>query len=396
MRSSESVAAIATALAKAQAEIVNPEKGLVGTIREGNGTERNFRYAALSNGLDIIRKTLSRYEIATVQTTSMDEGARHVTLTTTLAHSSGEWISSEWPVCSCSEVNAPRRMGAALTYARRYSLFTLVGIAGEDDLDAPDLNDAPAPAPNSAPRPLKSSSNGKNGQHAASALTVQLSASLREELIGEVRSLADGDAAAAWATRRMRAKNTLGAEDARLVEAAFEAQLSEGERGLEEAGKTTAATAAVVTSSSPARPIRRRVPSGEIDKSELPISAQRRRRDKEHLRFVGKQPCLVCGRQPCDAHHVQFAQKRALGRKVSDEFAVPLCRTHHRQLHGARCEQAWWLEVGMNPLAVAQRLWDQRNAGRSTAAVLSPAATKPADQTWLPPAGTPNVYGFAE
>jgi hypothetical protein len=94
-----------------------------------------------------------------------------------------------------------------------------------------------------------------------------------------------------------------------------------------------------------------------IDKSKLAISAPRRRRDKEHLRFVGKQPCLVCGRQPCDAHHVQFAQKRALGRKVSDEFAVPLCRTHHRQLHSVQSEQDWWQGTGIDPLSLALRLW---------------------------------------
>ena len=98
-------------------------------------------------GLDLVRKSLGRHEIATVQTTSIDEGAGLIRLTTTLAHSSGEWVSSDWPVCPVSETSAPHRMGAALTYARRYALFTLVGIAGEDDLDAPDLNGAlPLPA----------------------------------------------------------------------------------------------------------------------------------------------------------------------------------------------------------------------------------------------------------
>ncbi len=87
-----------------------------------------------------MRKALGSHEIATVQTTAIDREAGLIRLTTTLAHSSGEWLSSEWPVCPISETAAPRRMGAALTYARRYALFTLVGIAGEDDLDAPDLN----------------------------------------------------------------------------------------------------------------------------------------------------------------------------------------------------------------------------------------------------------------
>ena len=140
-RSSESIGTIAAALAKAQGELVNPEKSLVATIRsDGPGAaERSFRYAPLSSGLDIVRKTLSQHEIATVQTTSIDQSAGIVNLTTVLAHASGEWIASDWPVCAISETASPHRMGAALTYARRYALFTLVGIAGEDDLDAPDL-----------------------------------------------------------------------------------------------------------------------------------------------------------------------------------------------------------------------------------------------------------------
>jgi len=140
-RSSETIGTIAAALAKAQAQLVNPEKSLVGTIRseQVSGSERSFRYAPLSSGLDIVRKTLSQHEIATIQTTSIDESASIVRLSTVLAHASGEWIASDWPVCAISETATPQRMGAALTYARRYALFTLVGIAGEDDLDAPDL-----------------------------------------------------------------------------------------------------------------------------------------------------------------------------------------------------------------------------------------------------------------
>jgi hypothetical protein len=140
-RSSETIGTIAAALAKAQAQLVNPEKSLVGTIGsdQAGGSQRSFRYAPLSSGLDIVRKTLSQHEIATVQTTSIDEAVGIVRLSTVLAHASGEWIASDWPVCAISETAAPHRMGAALTYARRYALFTLVGIAGEDDLDAPDL-----------------------------------------------------------------------------------------------------------------------------------------------------------------------------------------------------------------------------------------------------------------
>ena len=138
-RSSSSIASLAAALAKAQAELVNPEKSLVATIRSDRGGEQTFRYAPLSSGLDIVRKILGQHGIATVQTTAIDQAAGIVNLTTLLAHASGEWISSDWPVCAIADTATPRRMGAALTYARRYSLFTLVGIAGEDDLDAPDL-----------------------------------------------------------------------------------------------------------------------------------------------------------------------------------------------------------------------------------------------------------------
>jgi hypothetical protein len=141
-RSSESIAALAAALAKAQMALTNPEKSLTGTVPSNRYDEpgRTFRYAPLSSGLDIVRKALGENGIATLQTTTIDQDIQTVSFTTVLAHSSGEWIASDWPVCALSDMAAPRRMGAALTYARRYALFTLVGIAGEDDLDAPDLN----------------------------------------------------------------------------------------------------------------------------------------------------------------------------------------------------------------------------------------------------------------
>src|ERR1700727_1811013 len=144
-RSSEPIGAIAAALAKAQGELSNPEKSQTATIRSPFPREgdRTFRYASLASGLDIVRKSLGHHEIATVQTTAMDHDSGQILLTTVLAHASGEWISSDWPVCPIAETSAPQRMGAALTYARRYALFTLVGIAGEDDLDAPDLEAGP-------------------------------------------------------------------------------------------------------------------------------------------------------------------------------------------------------------------------------------------------------------
>src|SRR5436190_9957204 len=161
-RSSESVAALASALAKAQAELVNPEKSLTATIRSGRPGEgeRSFRYAPLSSGLDIVRKALGQHEIATIQSTAVDKQAGVVNLTTMLAHASGEWIASDWPVCPIAETANPQRMGAALTYARRYALFTLVGIAGEDDIDAPDLCAGPnAPSSTALHRSLQPGGN---------------------------------------------------------------------------------------------------------------------------------------------------------------------------------------------------------------------------------------------
>ena len=171
-RSSSSIASLAAALAKAQAELVNPEKSQVATIRSegpGRGAEQIFRYASLASGLDIVRKTLGQHEIATVQTTAIDQSAGTVNLTTVLAHSSGEWIASDWPVCAVSETATPHRMGAALTYARRYALFTLVGIAGEDDLDAPDLT-TPRQQPLGPEKPKAGGNGLLNGGHLRPAL----------------------------------------------------------------------------------------------------------------------------------------------------------------------------------------------------------------------------------
>src|SRR3954452_24262461 len=160
--SSETIGAIASALAKAQAELTNPEKSLTATIPAAFPREeaRTFRYASLASGLDLVRKCLGQHEIATIQSTAIDNDNGLIRLTTVLAHSSGEWMSSDWPVCPVSETNAPHRMGAALTYARRYALFTLVGIAGEDDLDAPDL---PSVDPLGPPPPTGNGPRKANG-----------------------------------------------------------------------------------------------------------------------------------------------------------------------------------------------------------------------------------------
>ena len=189
-RSSETIGAIAGALAKAQIELANPEKSLTATIRSpfSREADRSFRYASLANGLDLVRKSLGRHEIATVQTTSIDDAAGLIRLTTTLAHSSGEWVSSDWPVCQVSETNTPHRMGAALTYARRYALFTLVGIAGDDDLDAPDLLDDPPPAVAADARGSvgQKASNGSKPRHSKPLLAAEASAALRDRLLAEL------------------------------------------------------------------------------------------------------------------------------------------------------------------------------------------------------------------
>jgi ERF superfamily len=366
-RSSESIGTIAAALAKAQAQLVNPEKSLVATVRsDGPGrAEQIFRYAPLSSGLDIVRKTLSQHEIATVQTTSIDEVAGIVRLSTVLAHASGEWIASDWPVCPIAETERPQRMGAALTYARRYSLFTLVGIAGEDDLDAPDLME-PNPEIEKLRGNSKTASNG--GRQTApdrlparggranesdsvslqSELSVALSASLRTELLRQIDGLGSADEAALWAQRRLTAKNQLSAADARHVEEAFATKL--GVIPAENA-KADGATAPFKES------LAEKTGTPQIAKSVLGFPEPRRIRDRDHVRHVMKQPCLICGRRPSDPHHLRFAQSRALGRKASDEFTVPLCRTHHREVHRCGDESSWWQKIGMDPLAAARALW---------------------------------------
>jgi hypothetical protein len=373
-RSSESVGALASALAKAQAELVNPEKSLTATIRTaGPGErERTFRYAPLSSGLDIVRKTLGQHEIATVQTTSIDQGAGIVNLTTVLAHASGEWIASDWPVCPIAEMASPQRMGAALTYARRYALFTLVGIAGEDDLDAPDLTTC-GPAASHEPDswqdrfrpPPRGSGNGRN---TAAVLDAGPSAALRDKLLAEVANLTSGDCAVTWAARALGAKNSLIAADATVLEDAFERKLS----GLSSpvAKDVSAGGSAAAAGVTPqGEPRASGGGSGEprgIDKSVLTVAAPRRYRNREHLRFVARQACLVCGRKPSDPHHLRYLQPRALGRKPSDEFAVPLCRVHHRAVHRASDERVWWKESGIDPIKVARKLWKHTrvNEGR--------------------------------
>jgi hypothetical protein len=396
-RSSETVAALASALAKAQSELINPEKSLTATIRArqpGEG-ERSFRYAPLSSGLDIVRKTLGQHEIATLQTTAIDQTAGMVHLTTTLAHASGEWIASDWPVCPIADTANPQRMGAALTYARRYALFTLVGIAGEDDLDAPDLCDGPLspsaidrsfkPTDDESRMPPRTTGDGHARRvraklERAVPLNPDQSAALREKLLREVGNITSTDLAAAWAREALTAKNSLTATDAKLVEDAFERRLSElpsseaaapsnGDPSVPEISEPQVNATSDGTDPGQAK---------GIDKSILTLAAPRRYRNREHLRYVTQQACLVCGRKPSDPHHLSFTQPRALGRKVSDEFAVPLCRGHHRAVHRARDERVWWRQAGIDPIKVARGLW-KATRGMGQRPSQPPALRRPHD-----------------
>jgi hypothetical protein len=374
-RSSETIGAIAAALAKAQGELTNPEKTLSAVIRspfprEG---EQAFRYASLASGLDIVRKCLGQHEIATVQTTAIDQAQGQIRLTTLLAHASGEWISSDWPVCPTSETAAPHRMGAALTYARRYALFALVGIAGEDDLDAPDLLAEPSPAaevsadPDARLQIPRKQSNGSvhKPTQPKPLLAAEPSAKLRDQLLAEIAGLIASDDLALWAHRRLPAKNTLTGEDSLVVEAAYLAVLNTSAQEARD-DATEYGDGLKMAEAAPETPA---VPSevGNLQPSTTPPGAPFRKpvraRNKAHLQFVAAQPCLVCQRSPCDAHHLKFAQPRSLGRKVSDEFTVPLCREHHHELHRSGNESAWWANVKVAPLDAARDLWEATRSG---------------------------------
>ncbi|MGA7786660.1 MAG: ERF family protein, partial [Xanthobacteraceae bacterium] len=288
------------------------------------------------------------------------------------------------------------RMGAALTYARRYALFTLVGIAGEDDLDAPDLVTPTTPSSgpekseattsatlNGGGQPRGNSTHHRHGQRfhlrrngrdhsslPAPALAPEASAQLRDRLLGELNALADNDDAAHWAKRSLLEKNQLGAADAQDVETAFRAKLSGFAIHKADEVPADRGTETPPARISRQRPKKRQQPQG-IDKGALPLPEPRRIRDHEHVRYVAQQPCLICDRRPSDAHHLRFAQSRALGRKVSDEFTVPLCRGHHREVHCCGDEAAWWRKTGIDPTGAARTLWLQTHPLASATALPS-------------------------
>jgi hypothetical protein len=186
---------------------------------------------------------------------------------------------------------------------------------------------------------------------------------LRDQLLRDVGNLSSAEGAAVWARRILPAKNTLHEADARQVEEAFESKLTAiiGQSNNASVGddhdvpqakhpKAKVAPAGLAATGQAA---------GPIDKSELAHPEPRRVRDKDHLRFVATQPCLICGRTPADPHHLRFAQSRALGRKVSDEWVVALCRGHHREVHRHGDERDWWEKAGIDPNVAARSLWLQ-------------------------------------
>jgi hypothetical protein len=262
-------------------------------------------------------------------------------------------------------------MGAALTYARRYALFTLVGIAGEDDLDAPDLGTAPkaeVELPQSDYRPQSDGHGGlakeppRDGGDSAApkrpVLSPDQSATLRKRLVAELSAFNSADDATAWAHRNLPAKNSLTAGDAQIVEARFRARLASIGNGAIAEGPSTPGPDEGAMSEGrlaiAARPSTKQRPRRAAVRA---LGKTVRLRNKEHRKFVTRQPCLVCGRVPSDPHHLTFTQPRALGHRVSDEFTVPVCRIHHRELHRSVDEAAWWQKLNIDPLPVALRLW---------------------------------------
>jgi hypothetical protein len=341
-RSSESIAAIATALAKAQAEINNPERTLTATILSREG-DRTFRYASLATGLDLVRKCLGQHQIAVMQITAIDQG--QIMLTTLLVHTSGEWISSIWPVCPATEPSAHLK-GAALTYARRYALFAIVGIAGEDDLDAPDLVRQTNPTPPEQP-PRKSRNGAMHSPRVT--LSPDQSALQRDSLLREISSLASEEALAIWAHRALPIKNSLTPADSQTIEFAY----------LTQVDRLSSQDRVSISPERDSSGSLRNIERSETPDHVAPIIKQPRKRSKAHLAFVASRPCVICGATPCDAHHIKIAQPHSLGRKVSDEFTVPLCRPHHQELHRHGNERTWWANVQIAPIPIAKELWEK-------------------------------------
>jgi hypothetical protein len=219
--------------------------------------------------------------------------------------------------------------------------------------------------------------------HKAPVLDREPSKQLRDELLTEIAALTDGEDLALWAHRRLAAKNTLTNDDALLVEDAYRAILEASNRAdLDPPADLTSNLNNSEVSKMRLEPEPNSLKSIEPRKV-TPLRKPIRQRNKAHLTFVSSQPCLICRQSPSDAHHLKFAQPRTLGRKVSDEFTVPLCRHHHQELHRHGNEMAWWANAQITPLEAARDLWatssqpaNLRSSGPVSRLVASPFNTE--------------------
>jgi hypothetical protein len=201
---------------------------------------------------------------------------------------------------------------------------------GAAGLDQPAIELKPA-------RPAQTSNGRARAERSRPAsLSAGASENLRNQLIVELEQLVDPEDFATWAHRVLPLKNQIATTDAQAIEVAFAARLSQlADEAADQANGSESL-------------------STEINaEAVVAISKPVRERDRDHLRFVASQPCLVCGRTPSDAHHIKFAEQRAMGRKVSDKFTVPICRLHHRELHRRGNERVWWQKQGIDPMVIA-------------------------------------------
>jgi len=364
-RSSETIGAIAAAH-----ELTNPEKSLIATIRSPISREgdRTFRYAWLASGLDIVHKSLGQHEIATLQTTAVDQENGQVRLTTLLAHTSGgiDRLGVAGVSHQRDRLPAPDGRGAELCATLCAVCAGRYRRRGQSRCPGPPHRASPAPA---------TGQGGRKPPH-GSIHKPEPSAALRDQLIAEITGLKTSDDLALWAHRRLPAKNTLTSDDATAVEAAYQGllDLSDDQARLdcppELSGQGPPAPARQQLDLQRDKDLRPAHPAAlGIEGSTSPKPARDpmgdraapprksvRRRSNAHLGFVAARPCLICRRLPCDAHHLKFAQPRSLGRKVGDEFTAPLCRDHHRQLHRHGNEAAWLANQQIAPIEVAKEL----------------------------------------
>jgi hypothetical protein len=205
--------------------------------------------------------------------------------------------------------------------------------------------------------PPSSASRARSERPGLSTLSPDASDRLRHQLVSELDQLNDLEALADWAHRALPRKNQCSIADAQAIEDAFTARLSQFGELEQAAPKDPQAN------DHGHEPL-------QVDRGQQTVTVIKkpiRERDREHLKFVAAQPCLVCGRTPSDAHHIKFAEQRAMGQKVSDKFTVPVCRLHHRELHRRGNERAWWEGHGIDPLSIAATLWSETHADRLAA-----------------------------